>query len=323
MSLSEKYAAECLACNLTYIGKSDRRGYSIVKCVVCGGVGEYQQTHIRRGSVRCASCHETKMKNECLDRGFEWIRKVGGDDSLCRCLSCGHEDTYQQGDMRNGSVRCASCFETKMKNECLAQGFEWVHKVDKNDSLCRCLSCGHEDVFGQRYMRIGSVRCASCFETKMKNECLAQGFEWVRKVDKSDSLCRCLTCGHEDVFEQGCMRKGTVACSNCSPGHWNEECFFYMARIIHGNSTIIKIGVAADPHKRYTQYGLKPEADITEILRLRFDTKIEAVDFESNMKSHLKPLQIHPDVAKLTLTYSGFTECYSHSAEDVVKESFV
>lgn len=83
------------------------------------------------------------------------------------------------------------------------------------------------------------------------------------------------------------------------------------------------ISDAADPHKRYTQYGLIPGADITEILRLRFDTKLEAVDFESKMKSLLKPLHIHPGDAKLTLTYSGFTECYSHSSEDVVKDSFV
>ena len=317
-----KMKNECLQQGFEWIHKVDGNN-SLCRCLVCGYEGTYQQGAMRKGDVRCSSCHETKMKNECLDQGFEWIRKVDGHHSLCRCLSCCHQDTFQQVNMRKGEVRCSSCHETKMKNECLNQGFEWIRKVNGDDSLCKCLSCGNQGVFDQSAMRRGEVRCSSCQETKMKNECLDQGFEWIRKVDGHHSLCRCLTCWHEDTFSQSAMRDGRVSCSICSPGHWNEECFFYMARIIHGNSTIIKIGVAADPHKRYTQYGLKPYADITEILRLRFDTKLEAVEFESNMKSLLKPLHIHPDVAKLTLTYSGFTECYAHLAEDVVKESFV
>lgn len=157
---------------------------------------------------------------------------------------------------------------------------------------------------------------------KYKAECLEQGFKWLGKVDANNSQCECLTCGHIDTYHQGNMRDGRVACSNCSPGHWNEPCFFYMARIIHGNSTIIKIGVAADPFKRYTQYGLKQGDDLTEILRMRFETKLEAVEFESKIKTTLKPFHIQPDIARLILTYSGFTECYSSDAEDVVKESF-
>lgn len=72
-----------------------------------------------------------------------------------------------------------------------------------------------------------------------------------------------------------------------------------------------------------TQYGLIPGADITEILRLRFDTKLEAVEFEGKMKSLLQPLRISRDIAKSVLTYSGFTECYSSDAEYIVKDSFV
>jgi len=268
--LSEKYSAECLAEGFEYIGRGSRKDYSAVKCNVCGTVDEFQRGNIRAGRVRCKTCHETKMKQECLEHGFEWIRKVDGNNSLCRCLKCGHEDTFEQGAMRRGKVKCYQCHDTKMKEECTAQGFEWIRKVDWNNSLCRCLKCGHEDTYQQVH-----------------------------------------------------MRNGKVACSNCSPGHWNEQCFFYLARITYQDTTIIKIGVAADPHKRYTQYGLIPGADITEILRLRFDTKLEAVEFESKMKSLLQPLRIPPDLAKLVLTYQGFTECYSSDAEEILKDSFV
>lgn len=49
MSLSEKYTAECLAEGFEYLGRGTRKGYSIVKCMVCGTVDEFQQGDIRRG----------------------------------------------------------------------------------------------------------------------------------------------------------------------------------------------------------------------------------------------------------------------------------
>lgn len=61
--ISEKYASECLAEGFEYIGKSDRRNYSVVKCNVCGYVDEYQQTNIRLGKVKCSHCQITKYKS--------------------------------------------------------------------------------------------------------------------------------------------------------------------------------------------------------------------------------------------------------------------
>lgn len=70
MSVFEKYKAECLAEGFEYIGKSSRVKYSVVKCNVCGVVGEHSQDNIRAGKVRCKACHETKMRDAMVVESY-------------------------------------------------------------------------------------------------------------------------------------------------------------------------------------------------------------------------------------------------------------
>ena len=126
MSIDEKYKAECLAEGFVYLGKSDRRNYSVVKCNVCGGVGEYVQGHIRAGKVRCNECQESKIREECSAEGFTWIEKVDKNRSRCSCNVCGHVDVFAQANIRAGNVRCKACQNTNYKSAA-KDGWEFIN----------------------------------------------------------------------------------------------------------------------------------------------------------------------------------------------------
>lgn len=167
MSIDEKYSGECLAAGFEYLWKGSRKGYSVVKCNVCGAEGEYHQSAIRAGNVRCKACHETKMKQECLEQGFDWLKKVDGHNSLCRCLTCGHEDTFVQGAMRDGKVKCSNCQLTKYQ-QAAKNGWTFITHFRKNNQTYANLkhSCSDElvKVHSGAYLK-GVYDCPHCMHT--------------------------------------------------------------------------------------------------------------------------------------------------------------
>lgn len=262
---------------------------------------------------------ELKWKSECLAKGLKYLGKPKDRNySTCECQLCGHVDDYQQVNIRAGKVSCSNCNDIKWKAECLAQGLKWISKKNARHSTCECTTCGHVDDYRQDSIRAGEVSCSNCNELRWKSECLAQGLKWLSKKNAKYSTCECTTCGHIDDYRQSHIRAGAVACSNCSPGHWNEPANFYVVRISLGYESMIKIGIANNPARRYKQYGLPSNAFIEQLLTIPFDTKLDAIKYESKMKQLLEPYRIDPDVAKVVLSYSGFTECYDERSLDIL-----
>ena len=303
-----KWGTECSAVGFEYAGRGSRSGYTHVKCVVCGAEAEYQQAHIRSGQVRCKTCHETKMIQECAAQGFEWISKVDGFNSLCRCLTCGHEDTFNQGNMRDGRVKCSRCHEKKMIHECAAQGFEWISKVDRFKSLCRCLTCGHEDTFNQGNMRDGRVKCSQCQITKYQqaakegwafiNHCRENGLTY---VNLKHSCCDDLVKVNISAY-----LNGSYDCPHCSHTHFNEVSYFYVIQV----EDIVKLGISNRPNQRYAKYGLPKGSMVIEHLRIQLKSKRDALVVESYAKQLVKDFKLSVNDARKVFTASGYTECY-------------
>lgn len=215
-----KWSAECLEQGFKFIGKSlEKPGCSIAECNVCGHVDSYHSGAMRKGLVRCSNCKIAQFSNECLAQGFKFIGKSSenSDYTIAECMTCGIVDVYVQSAMRDGRVRCEQCKNTKFSNECLENGFVFLHKVDGHNSLCECAMCHHQDIYQQVAMRKGRVRCKSCKNTQYSNECLEYGFKFIGKSpDNSNySIAECNVFGHVDRYQQCAMRKGEVRCEQC------------------------------------------------------------------------------------------------------------
>lgn len=143
MSIVDKYMAECLACNLTYIGKSSRKDYSVVKCMVCGGVGEYQQVHIRAGNVRCKTCQIAKYKS-AAKQGWLFVDhfRDGVTTYVILKHECGDDLVkVQVGHFLKGAYDCPHCQIAKYKS---ASKPDWVFVDHFRDGRQTYVNLKHE-----------------------------------------------------------------------------------------------------------------------------------------------------------------------------------
>lgn len=307
-----KWASECLDCNFEYLCRGSRSGYSQVKCMVCGGVGEYRQDAIRRGEVRCRTCHEKKMREECSAEGFTWLGKVDAKNSKCSCNVCGHVDEYEQSNIRAGRVRCKACQITKYESAA-KDGWVFVDHFRKNGQTFVNLKhdCGDVlvKVHVSHYLK-GVYDCPHCQIAKYQHAAKG-GWTFVNHfcengrqtfVNLKHSCCDELVKVHV-----GAYLKGEYSCPHCMYSHFSDPSYFYVIQV----GDIVKLGISNRPSQRYTQYGLPDDSTITEHLRIPLETKRDALAVESYAKQLAKDFKIPTDIAKEVFTKAGFNECYS------------
>lgn len=302
-----KWREECSAVGLTWLGKVNK-SHSKCSCNVCGHVDDYQQVAIRRGSVKCSNCHETKWREECKAEGLIWIEKVDAAYSKCSCNVCGHVDNYDQGQIRRGKVKCSNCYQARMSEECSAVGLTWIEKVDKRNSKCSCNVCGHIDNYDQNQIRRGDVKCTPCQITKYKSK-LKQGWTFIDHCCENKQTYVNIQHSCSDAIvkvQSGNYLNGVYDCPHCMHTHFSDPSYFYVIQV----EDIIKLGISNRPSQRYTQYGLPDDSTIIEHLRIPLENKRDALVVESYAKQLVKDFKIPSEAAQQVFTKSGFNECY-------------
>ena len=119
MSIVEKYTAECSAAGFEYIGKSSRVGYSVVKCMVCGAVDEFQQGNIRGGRVRCKDCQISKYQQASKD-GWTFINHYCENHRSYVNIQHRCSDAIvkvEVGAYLNGSYDCPHCMHSHYSDQ--------------------------------------------------------------------------------------------------------------------------------------------------------------------------------------------------------------
>jgi len=174
MSIDEKYSAECLAAGFEYIGKSSRVNYSVVRCMVCGAIGEYQQTNIRAGTVRCKECQISKYKS-VVKNGWSFINHFCEDRTTYVNLkhSCGGELVkVHVGAYLKGSYDCPHCQLTKYKSV-VKNGWSFINHFceDRTTYVNLKHSCSDDlvKVDVGAYLK-GSYDCPRCMHTHFSDQ---------------------------------------------------------------------------------------------------------------------------------------------------------
>lgn len=251
---------------------------------------------------------EMKWREECSAVGLMWLGKAGGGYSKCSCNVCGHVDNYQQGDIRRGKVKCSHCHETKLREECSAEGLTWIAKVNKSHSKCSCNICGHVDDYQQGHIRLGKVKCTACQITKYK-AALKDGWTFIDhyRENKHTYVNLKHSCSDDLVkADVGHYLKCVYDCPHCMHTHFSDPSYFYVIQV----GDIIKLGISNRPNQRYTQYGLPDDSTIIEHLRIPLETKRDALVVESYAKQLVKDYKIPTEISKQVFTKEGFSECY-------------
>lgn len=164
-----KWKVECEVVGFEYIGRGSRSGYSQVRCMVCGWVGEYQRSAIRAGKVKCSHCQITKYKQAAKD-GWVFVDHfcengqtyVNLKHECCDELVKVHASHYLKG-----KYSCPHCHITKYKSA-VKDGWEFINHFRDGGSTYVNIkhSCGDElvKVKSGHYLN-GVYDCPHCMHT--------------------------------------------------------------------------------------------------------------------------------------------------------------
>ena len=259
-----------------------------------------------------------KYAAECIAAGFEYVGKSSRKDySMVKCMTCGADDEFAQHHIRAGRVQCKHCHETKLINECLAEGFGYLGKSSRvGYSVTKCMTCGTVDEFAQYSIRTGRVRCGACKITKYKSAAKdGWTFDGHYCVDRQTYVNLKHSCSDNVVkVRVGAYLDCSYDCPICMHTHYDDPSFFYVIQV----GDIIKLGISNRPDQRYTQYGLPDDSTITEHIRIPLETKRDALVVESYAKQLVKDYKIPSTLAKHVFTKEGFNECYSIDSLDLL-----
>jgi len=201
-----------------------------------------------------------------------------------------------------------------MRDECKAERFTWIEKVDGVRSKCSCMVCGHVDVYRQGDIRHGKVRCEQCQITKYKSSA-KPGWTFMDHFcdgRKTYASVKHNCCDDLVKVEVGAYLKGVYNCPHCMHSHFNDPSHFYVIQV----ETIIKLGISNRPDQRYTQYGLPKDATIIEHLRIPLESKRDALVVESYAKQLVKDYKMPTEISKQLFSKEGFNECYTIESLD-------
>jgi hypothetical protein len=106
----EKLKKEAKLQKLTLVEhkKGNKNTYLFKKCK---HIQDINHGHVRTGEFRCEECLCNKLKDEALNQGIEYIKRMKGHKNLYRFPSCGHTQEINVGHVRTGAFCCNDCGE--------------------------------------------------------------------------------------------------------------------------------------------------------------------------------------------------------------------
>ena len=193
--------------------------------------------------------------------------------------------------------------------------------------------CGHNVRFSSNYkLKVYIMDCPECNATTRSPS------KWEKETAKSfgltfDSNVKLKAshrheqlyihdfCGRQLQLDYWAAKEGRYNCPNCHQHSKNRPSWIYLFMIVLGGNKWLKLGKAEDVTARSKQYGLHPDAVITEIFRTGFNTGTEALTREGVVHDKFKDDKISQEEAKAFGMTCGFTECYPVSlGEQLIDE---
>jgi hypothetical protein len=151
---------------LTLIGECGQDGYRLYQFDSCGHEQALQMSHVREGRFECKQCLQEKHEAEAINVGLTLIGK-GSKPKFRKYqfVDCEHEKEIEPGDVRDGTFKCAICFDNKLVQEAGKFGLTLIGAGrNANYRLYSFDECGHERALYTSAVRKNSFICDTCEE---------------------------------------------------------------------------------------------------------------------------------------------------------------
>lgn len=301
----------------TFLKSTAKKGYSLYQHS-CGYVDAFQPAAMKRGATRCDACFSEKLSTEAKFQGWKWHFKVDGDYSRYTHIACGEDSTVQHGHMRTGNVSCKNCTVTRWKLEAIAENFTWLEQLSKQYSRYCCNICGVECELATTAVRKGNVKCQNCYTSKLKNEAIQHGWEWLYSTGNGESAYK-HSCGSIQKAKHRRIATKSLRCKVCQKTWLVNNSKLYVVRVTTAEMSFIKVGISSSPEDRIINYCVKNKVLIEELFRQDIETGELAHRIENIIHAQLGDVRLDPKLMRSRMK-NGFTECYSIENEKVVLE---
>ena len=125
------------------------------RCIKCGKVGEYPKAKVVKNIPICINCGIPYRKELFTDRtgeihkDLEILEELGKDDIKCRCIKCGHIDTYRKSNIVGARPSCKQCSKYGLKSKLgeIHKGLQIIQELGNKKVMCKCINCGNIDEY--------------------------------------------------------------------------------------------------------------------------------------------------------------------------------
>ncbi|MFC1688274.1 GIY-YIG nuclease family protein [Pseudomonadota bacterium] len=225
---TKKHIAEAKAQGCELLGEGKDCNYRRYR-LPCAHEQEIGTGKMRQGDFGCKGCVNDKLIAEAETEGCVLLGAGDNNRSRMYQLECGHKQSIETRNMRNGQFHCRTCLNDKLSAEAEVQGCEFIGSGKTKDYRTYRLPCGHEQEVQPTSMRINKFRCQTCLNNNLEEEAKAEGCVLLGEGSNCHSRMYRLPCGHEQEIETGNMRRGegNFQCRACLNNKLNTEAKAY------------------------------------------------------------------------------------------------
>ena len=211
---------------ITFISKSDRRGYNLYKFEHCGHLQEIQVSAVNTNKYKCKTCIDLKQKQEAKEHGLDLIEVSSNPQNrIYKFITCGHIREMNVTAVRKGNFKCVECHDIEIMKELDLMDLSFISKGSRDGyNIYKFNKCGHIKELNTVAIRNKQIQCKECIEENIKNEAILQKLTIVGTSEsnlyrnyKFDS------CGHTQELRTCAVKKGIFECKTCLSEKLNKE----------------------------------------------------------------------------------------------------
>lgn len=319
---------EAYALGLVLLGKAEADRGSRSSCyksylLPCGHKQDLQPSHVRLGTFTCKSCFVENLISSAEERGLTYIGPLNNPitpyDKMCSVYffkSCGHKVVMGNSNIKKGKERvCKICRENSLILSAKEHGLTFVEHINKQKSLWRFDSCGHDKVIAHSCILKKNSVCRLCQEEQYAKDAEVDGLTYLGIPKNGDFSYRHykLPCGCERDIRMSHVRNSNWCCFIHENTHYANPSKVYLIKITNSHFDFLKFGFSHNPTERFKNFGLDSSFNKEIVFMLDFKTGYEALLFEKEIHKVFLKYRLCKNEMTDFMKNNGHTECYPTS----------
>lgn len=214
----QRFRDEAVAAGFQLLGSTENPNYRIYRCLTCDADSSLVISHVRKKSVICQSCLDTKLETEASNQGLEVTEKLNDNRyRLYKFRSCKHEQVIAVANVRSGAFECKTCEKIKHESEATEAGLHLIGpSLKKGYRIYRFVECSHEQEIQLTNVRRKVFHCITCHDTKLIEEARSKNLTLITKsVQRDRNLYRFDQCNHTQLLPASAVRANRFRCGTC------------------------------------------------------------------------------------------------------------